>query len=370
MRTCTLLATVLLVCSTNGPAHASVPELIAYHGHLTKPDGSAVTCPGPGCAGPLSFGFRLYSSSDADTPFWEETQALAVVNGVVAATLGHEVPLTPDLLGASAFLGVAVGGGPELAPRMEVVSAPYALRAAHADEAASAAALAGLPAASYVTEGELDSVAVTEEELAAALADVASGPLLPTCQAAQLLGWGADGWSCSDHVSDADAHHSATSDGLDITPHEVRIDGGPTRLVEGALDLGADVDDELTAAIVQTLTGGGNADALHTHAGAAATGGACYTAWGLTDCADGFQAVVVGQAMHLAATISGDIFLLAGAECLSSSFIPTGTGTSPAAGWYYESLDNPVAWMTKHPTENSVKPLTFHQALPCAVCCK
>jgi hypothetical protein len=38
-----------------------------------------------------------------------------------------------------------------------------------------------------------------------------------------------------------------------------------TALNDGSLDLGAAVDDELTASMVQTLTGGGLADSLHNH---------------------------------------------------------------------------------------------------------
>jgi hypothetical protein len=94
------------------------------------------------------------------------------------------------------------------------------------------------------------------------------------------------------HASNADAHHSATSAGIAITPASITLDGTATSLLSGRLDLGAGANDELTAAMVQTLTGGGNADALHTHAGAG--GGACYTAWGVTSCATGFTASYTG----------------------------------------------------------------------------
>ncbi len=53
----------------------------------------------------------------------------------------------------------------------------------------------------------------------------------------------------------------------DIQPRSVSLAGTPTRLENGSLRLGAEVNEVLTAASLATLTGGGNADALHTHAG-------------------------------------------------------------------------------------------------------
>ncbi|MCP4872454.1 MAG: DUF1566 domain-containing protein [Proteobacteria bacterium] len=74
-------------------------------------------------------------------------------------------------------------------------------------------------------------------------------------------------WACVDHAGDPDAHHSETSDGLAVTPASVTIQGTSTALTDGELDLGPDADDALTGAMVTTLTGGGLADSLHTHAG-------------------------------------------------------------------------------------------------------
>jgi hypothetical protein len=62
--------------------------------------------------------------------------------------------------------------------------------------------------------------------------------------------------------------------GQPITPSSVGLSGTSTSLTSGSLDLGPSTDDELTAAMVTTLTGGGTADALHSHAAQAATGAA------------------------------------------------------------------------------------------------
>lgn len=59
----------------------------------------------------------------------------------------------------------------------------------------------------------------------------------------------------------------------DIQPRSVALAGTPTRLENGSLRLGAEANQVLTAASLATLTGGGNADALHTHAGQVASSG-------------------------------------------------------------------------------------------------
>jgi hypothetical protein len=56
------------------------------------------------------------------------------------------------------------------------------------------------------------------------------------------------------------------------------------------------VDDELTAEIVRTLTGGADADALHTHASGHGETGGCYTGWGTPTCGDGFSLIYSGSA--------------------------------------------------------------------------
>ena len=99
-------------------------------------------------------------------------------------------------------------------------------------------------------------------------------------------------WACIDHMGDPDIHHSSTSDGLAITPASLTIQGSSTVLTDGEIDLGPNTDDALTGAMVETLTGGGDAEALHTHAGSG--GGVCYTAWRTTSCGTGFTAAYTG----------------------------------------------------------------------------
>ena len=102
-------------------------------------------------------------------------------------------------------------------------------------------------------------------------------------------------WLCDIDVDTrlSDAEVVAVLANKDV--HVARLQAGATTsLSAGRLDLGPDANDQLTAAMVRSLAGGGNADALHTHAGLGA-GGVCYTAWGLSTCASGFSVAYAGK---------------------------------------------------------------------------
>ena len=130
-------------------------------------------------------------------------------------------------------------------------------------------------------------------------------------------------WSCIDHLAASDGHHSSTSDGLAITPSSVTIQGSSTSLTSGELDLGPNSDDSITASMLQTLTGGGDAEALHTHAGHG--GGSCYTAWGTDQCGTGFQPMYTGTAITSAVFEYSYIYPVAG-QTLCSATAPAHVG--------------------------------------------
>ena len=113
----------------------------------------------------------------------------------------------------------------------------------------------------------------------------------------------------ADHGADPDAHHSSTSDGIDITPASVTIQGTSTSLTDGSIDLGSSADDALSASMVQTLTGGGSADALHTYA-STSVGGGCYTVLGTATC--------TGTAVHTGPSGTTEV------SSLSRPALPTG----------------------------------------------
>ena len=208
----------------------------------------------------------------------------------------------------SLFVGLVVGAAAdELSPRIVVGAAPYAIRAA------DSGTLAGLGPDAFEASGTVD-----------------------------------------DHAAAGSSHHSATSDGIDITPGSVAV--GTSRLDDGALDLGPDADDQLTAEIVRTLTGGGEADTLHTHASGHDASGGCYTVWGENACAEGWSAVYSGIGLI---TDHSNTENIAGLTCI----VETAVVESSSISRYYRLLGPASAG-----AEGDYRTVTGE--LLCAVCCR
>lgn len=180
-----------------------------------------------------------------------------------------------DVLRASDGLWVAVlVDGTELGPRVAVGAVPFAV------EASNTSTLQGLEPDAFEPAGTLAA-----------------------------------------HEGNPDAHHPADSAGIDIRPTSV--------------DLGPDADDELTAEIVTTLTGGGDADTLHTHA-SGHSGGLCYTAWGESECVEDFTLIYSGYAAQQSLVDRGRSFGATGAPvCVSLSAV---SSTARINDWDWSEL--------------------------------
>ena len=178
------------------------------------------------------------------------------------------------------------------------------------------------------------------------------------CAEGEILQYDGSTWQCTAHANNPDAHHSAISQGLAIAPASVTIEGTSTALTEGKLDLGAGANDEVTAAMLETLTGGGNADALHTHASSGGTGGSgggggsCYTALGTDVCGAGYAAMYSGVLLTSAEGSWGGT----GNMCVKmDAVVDHGTTT------YYDSffaLGNARRYKS-----------AASEGVPCAMCC-
>src|SRR3989337_4598466 len=104
---------------------AQVPQLINYQGKLTKVSGAPLDTT-------ISMVFSIYADSAGTILKWTETQgAVAVEKGIFNVLLGNVNPI-PDTVfnGNIRYLGVQVGGDPEITPRKPMVSVPYAYRSA------------------------------------------------------------------------------------------------------------------------------------------------------------------------------------------------------------------------------------------------
>src|SRR5450432_259368 len=97
----------------------------------------------------LKIVFNVYADAKGGTALWTEEQNITLDDGYFSAQLGS-VTAIPDTLfdGSVRYLGVTVGADAEMAPREAITSVPYALKAASAAVASSAAftSLTGIPA--------------------------------------------------------------------------------------------------------------------------------------------------------------------------------------------------------------------------------
>jgi len=137
--------------ATDGDLDAiTIPRMLSYQGRLTDTLGEPVP------NGSYSVAFRLYTQASGGTPFWNEVQSVQTSEGLFSVLLGAvaRIDSVPDA--GNLYLGMAVDGGAELAPRLRIVSAAYAYKA---DTADYALASAGGGAGAWVRGG--DSVLYT-----------------------------------------------------------------------------------------------------------------------------------------------------------------------------------------------------------------
>jgi len=135
----TVMALLMVLCSVS---FAQVPQMINYQGKLTTTAGAPVNAT-------VQMVFSIYSDAGGTTLLWRETQTAVVVDkGVFNVLLGSVDPINNPIPysifdGSTRYLGVKVGGDPEIAPRKPIVSVAYAYKAFETDTADYARAGAG-----------------------------------------------------------------------------------------------------------------------------------------------------------------------------------------------------------------------------------
>jgi hypothetical protein len=111
--------------------HAAVPPLINFQGILKNASGNPV----PNT--PHLVQFTLYDSASGGNDLWQQSQILVPTDGLFNVLLGSMTPLPDSVFNhPSRFLGVKVGGDPEMTPRQQLVSLSYAYRVNSVDGAA------------------------------------------------------------------------------------------------------------------------------------------------------------------------------------------------------------------------------------------
>ncbi len=123
----TLVILGMLVLVT--AASAQVPPMMNYQGQLTDDTGTPVADE------PHTVTFRIYDQSSTER--WVESHTVTTAEGLFSVQLGSNgSPLTDDVLNYDeCWLGITVGGDPELTPRTRLIAVPYAVRVGTVDGA-------------------------------------------------------------------------------------------------------------------------------------------------------------------------------------------------------------------------------------------
>jgi N-acetylneuraminic acid mutarotase len=144
-----IIATILLLVAT---ATAQVPETMSFQGEL----GTGVT---PNSTQTLTF--RIYNSATGGTALWYESHSVSLDIRRFSVVLGSSSALNLEF-DAQYWVGVTVGSGTELSPRVKLTSAPYSLRSRDADMAETVADGA-------ITTGKIANGAVTDTKVASGI---------------------------------------------------------------------------------------------------------------------------------------------------------------------------------------------------------
>jgi hypothetical protein len=109
---------------------ADVPGLMNYQGTLVDGDGVALDTT-------VSMAFSIYADSTGGSAKWTETQpAVTVSSGIFNVLLGSMNTIEDTVFNdPERWLGIQVGGDPELQPRQRIASAGYSFMSAESDTA-------------------------------------------------------------------------------------------------------------------------------------------------------------------------------------------------------------------------------------------
>jgi len=112
---------VLLICLsiTSKTFAQGIPQTINYQGILK--DTAGVVVPN----GDYNITFKIYEVTSGGLALWDETKLINVQGGLVTTQLGSYNPFPPNIFDGPLWLGITVGAGGELTPRIELTSVPF-----------------------------------------------------------------------------------------------------------------------------------------------------------------------------------------------------------------------------------------------------
>ena len=217
---------LLFACTTA----FAVPGKITYQGKLANADGTPVA------DGIYSLYFRIYDVASGGTALWEENQSVSVVNGIYNVFLPSDPvsnPFPEDLLNNSTiYLGITVEADSEMAPRQEITSCFYALKAGDTDSI-SGQTLSDLDD-TYVNENQENSI--TSSMIVDST--IGSADLGANSVGSSEIASGAVG---SDEIADNSVSASDLQDGAALA--EILDDDGSGSLLDADLLDGHDIAD-------------------------------------------------------------------------------------------------------------------------------
>lgn len=119
-----ILSLFLISLALSSASKADAPNVISYQGRVTDAGGTPLN-------GPTSLRFRLYTAPIGGVLLYDSgPQVIGVTDGLFSVELG-KAPFTslfvnPLFSDTSVYLGVTVGGDPEISPRTRVTTSGYA----------------------------------------------------------------------------------------------------------------------------------------------------------------------------------------------------------------------------------------------------
>ncbi len=146
------------VSSMSDAAFSSSNSTISYQGYLVDADGNPIN------DASLAMVFKLYNVASGGAALWEESQNVAVSNGLFSVELGATTAIPTDKLADNndLWLGITIGSDTEMAPREKIASAPYALLANVPDGSITEAKLAQ----GAVASGNIKNDTIDESNIA------------------------------------------------------------------------------------------------------------------------------------------------------------------------------------------------------------